>query len=158
MVMEKDKVVKILKFYKTIDEEISLNESVIQELHDRYYVAVGAARLDGMPKGIGGVTSPVETTILNVPESAYNTIRELTEENTKLNKVKSAILKELNGLPYLYKAIIIEFYIRGLQWGRISEHLHYSERQCKNVRNYALERLSKKFNANKTISKFKFPA
>ncbi len=156
--MDKEKVVKILKFYKTIDEEISLNESVIGELHERYYSTVGAARLDGMPRGKGGVSSPVETTILNVPESAYNTIRELTEANTKLNKVKLAILKELNGLPYLYKAIIIEFYIRGLQWGRISEHLHYSERQCKNVRNHALEKLSKNFDANKTISKFNFPA
>jgi len=81
----------------------------------------------------------------------------LTAENNKLNKVKLAILKELNGLPYICKAIIIEFYIRGLQWVRISEHLHYSERQCKNVRNHALERLAQKFESNKTISRFNFP-
>ena len=155
--MDKDKVVKILKFYKTIDEEISLNESVIADLHDRYYTTVGAARIDGMPKAKGGVSSLVETTVLNVPESVYNTIRELTAENNKLNKVKLAILKELNGLPYICKAIIIEFYIRGLQWVRISEHLHYSERQCKNVRNHALERLAQKFESNKTISRFNFP-
>jgi len=156
--MDKEKVVTILQFYKTIDEEISLNESMIEELHDRYYSTVGAARIDGMPKAKGGVSSPVETTVLNVPESAYNTIRELTEANNKLNKVKSAILKELNGLSYLHKAVIIEFYIRGLQWVRISEHLHYSERQCKNVRNHALEKLSKNFDVNKTISKYNFPA
>jgi len=155
--MDKEKVVKILRFYKTIDEEISLNESIIADLHDRYYMTVGAARIDGMPKAKGGVSSLVETVVLNVPESVYNTIRELMAENNKLNKVKLAILKELNGLPYIYKAVIIEFYIRGLQWVRISEHLHYSERQCKNVRNQALEKLAQNFESNKTISRFNFP-
>ncbi len=155
--MDKEKVVKILRFYKTIDEEISLNESIIADLHDRYYMTVGAARIDGMPKAKGGVSSLVETVVLNVPESVYNTIRELMAENNKLNKVKLAILKELNGLPYIYKAVIIEFYIRGLQWVRISEHLHYSERQCKNVRNQALGKLAQNFESNKTISRFNFP-
>ena len=60
-------------------------------------------------------------------------------------------------MNYREKAVIYGFYIDGLQWERLSQRVNYSPRQCRNIRNIALERLAKRFEQNKRISHYVFP-
>ena len=111
----------------------------------------------GMPHGSGGGESPVERAALNIPRSVTNTIESLSGENDKLAKIKADILSEINRLAYHERAVVLGFYIDGLQWEQISERVNYSPRQCRNIRNDALIRLAKLFSQNKAISRFRFP-
>lgn len=155
--MDKGKVIIILRFYRDVDKSIKLNERVIKDLEDQYYDTTGAVNMDGMPHGKGGVSSPVERTVLNIPRSVNRTIREMERENDKLEKIKSEILHEMNHLNFHQKAVILGFYIRGLQWEQISEQTHYSPRQCRNIRDTALDRLTKRFTSNRMIANYRFP-
>ena len=129
----------------------------IRNLEDQYYSTLGAVNSDGMPHGKGGVSNPVERVVLNIPQSVSDTIANMRRENEKLTAIKGEILSELNALNYREKAVIYGFYIDGLQWERLSQRVNYSPRQCRNIRNIALERLAKRFEQNKRISHYVFP-
>lgn len=155
--MKREKVIMILRFYRDIDKAIKLNERVIKNLEDQYYMTLGAVNMDGMPHGSGGTASPVERAVLNVPRSVTNTIDGLNRENSRLAAIKAEILSELNHLTYHERAVLLGFYIEGVQWEQISARVNYSPRQCRNIRNDALNRLEKLFSQNKAVSRFDFP-
>jgi DNA-directed RNA polymerase specialized sigma subunit len=155
--MEKERVIEVLIFYKNIEKEIELNKRIIRNLEEQYYSSVGAINMDGMPKAKGGISSPTEAIALNVPNTVRESISEIEEGNNQLHRLKAEILKEINKLPYIYKSIVFDFYINNFQCVRISEQINYSERQCNNIRNCALEKLKKEFDKNRVISNFNFP-
>lgn len=155
--MKREKVIAILRFYRDVEKSVKLNERVIKNLEDQYYTTLGAVNSDGMPHSKGVVSSPVERVVLNIPRSVVNTIDSLNRENAKLEKIKAEILSELNRLNYHERAVVLGFYIEGLQWEQISERVNYSPRQCRNIRDNALDRLEKHFGQNKTVSRFRFP-
>lgn len=157
MKREREKVITILRFYRDVDKTIKLNERVIKNLEDQYYTTLGAVNMDGMPHGKGTPLSPVERAVLNVPASVQQTISSMNQENRKLAEIKGHILSELNGLNYHQKAVLLAFYIDGLQWEQISERLNYSPRQCRNIRDDGLDALGKRFSRNKAISRYRFP-
>lgn len=97
-----------------------------------------------MPHGKGGVSNPVERVVLNIPQSVSDTIANMRRENERLTAIKGEILSELNALNYREKAVIYGFYIDGLQWERLSQRVNYSPRQCRNIRNIALDRLARR--------------
>lgn len=49
--MKRGKVISILRFFSTIDKEIQMNNATIEDLNDRYYAALGAVNMDGLPHG-----------------------------------------------------------------------------------------------------------
>jgi len=155
--MDKEKAIKILEFYRTIDKDVQFNRRIIHDLEDRYYPSVGVANIDGMPKSKGSTSSPVEAVVLNVPETVFNTLKELEEQNRKLCKLKTEILKELNTLNHVSRVIIMAFYIEGQQWAQITGQVNYSERQCKNIRDNSIDRLMIRFARNKMVSAYEFP-
>ena len=155
--MKQERVIAILDFYRDIDKTVTMNERVIRNLEDQYYSTLGAVNSDGMPHGKGGVSNPVERVVLNIPQSVSDTIANMRRENERLTAIKGEILSELNALNYREKAVIYGFYIDGLQWERLSQRLNYSPRQCRNIRNIALDRLAKRFEQNKRISRYVFP-
>lgn len=155
--MDKFKIVSILEFYKNIDEEIRLNKEAIEDIEMRYYNPINGVNMDGMPKGKGGTSNPTENTALNVPEWASEQLQELQAEQKALYALKRAIRKELERLPYIQRVIVSDFYIRGDNWVRISAQIHYSERQCKNIRNNALVKLGRRFASNKAIVGHNYP-
>lgn len=154
--MERENVIAILHFYRDVDKSIKFNERVIQKLDNEYYTTLGAVNMDGMPHGKGMISSPVENTVLNVPDSVSATINNLKKENQKLERLKSEILKELNCLNYHQRAVILDFYIYGMQWEQISVQIHYSQRQCRNIRDHALGLLGIAFSKNMSISRCQF--
>lgn len=155
--MEKQAVVSILEFYKNIDEEIRLNKAAITDLEERYYSSNSGINYDGMPKGKGGTSNPTESTALNVPDWVSAELQELQREKAALCRVRAAIRKELNRLPYIQRAVISSFYLEGQQWVRISAQIHYSERQCKNIRDCAIDKLGRRFSSNRAVSGYSFP-
>ena len=144
--MKQERVIAILDFYRDIDKTVTMNERVIRNLEDQYYSTLGAV-----------VSNPVERVVLNIPQSVSDTIANMRRENERLTAIKGEILSELNALNYREKAVIYGFYIDGLQWERLSQRVNYSPRQCRNIRNIALDRLAKRFEQNKQISRYVFP-
>lgn len=155
--MKKERVIYILSFFRTIDEEIRFNEAEIKEYEDIHYSTIAAQNLDGLPRGKGGFHSATETAALNVPEGVCETLENLRKEIEELRKLKEAIMKEIKGLTYTEKMAVYNHHVKGLQWVQISEQLHYSVRQCQNFREKGVAKLAKRFERNGTISNFRYP-
>lgn len=155
--VNREKVIVILHYYRDADKAIKMNERVIKNLEDQYYSTLGAVNSDGMPHGKGTTSNPVERVVLNIPGSVTRTIDRLRRENEETERVKAEIAEELKCLNYTEKALVLGFYINGEQWERLSAHVNYSPRQCRNIRAVALDRLAKRFAVNKTISRYRFP-
>ncbi len=155
--MDKQKAIDVLVYLRDIDKMIVLNTKIITDLQEEHYNTVKSPIIDDMPKSIGGVSSPVERTALNIPRSVSKTIDDLKAENERLEKLKTAIEEEIKRLNYNQRCIIVMFYLKGKNWEYISQQTHYSPRQCRNIRDKALKKLSKYFTANKQIEKFNYP-
>lgn len=155
--MKRGKVISILRFFGTIDREIQMNNATIQDLNDRYYITVGAVNMDGLPHGKGGVSKPVEKVVENIPEYVRKKIEGKERRNKRLEELGTAIGRELDRLTYYEKAVVLWFYVDGKTWEQISGRLNYSPRQCRNIRDKALDRLGNWFSANKAIFRFRFP-
>ena len=156
--MDKERVAFILEYFGKIDREIQFNNREISEIEETYYSPLQAVKSDGLPHGKGGFHSSTETTALNVPESASDWLDELRRQNDRLRELKREIWRELSAIDHTHKVVLFDFYIKGFQWVRIAEQLHYSTRQCQNLRDSGLESLAKRFAKNGTIAKFSYPA
>ena len=155
--MNRNKVIAILHYYRDAEKTIKMNERVIKNLEDQYYSTLGAVNSDGMPHGKGTTSNPVEQVVLNTPRSVTRTIERLRRENREISDIKEEIAAEMKCLNYTEKALVLGFYIDGEQWERLSARVNYSPRQCRNIRAAALDRLAKLFEANETISRYRFP-
>ncbi len=154
--MNKEKTAKILTFYRTIDSAVHLNDRMIADMEDEYYSMSGGAGADGMPKAKGKTSNPVQTIVLNIPESVRETIKALRAENKTMVKMKAEIFKEINRLTYIERVIVVSFYIEEQKWAQIVEAAKYSERQCRNIRKTALEKLAVYFKRNKIVAAHDF--
>lgn len=155
--MNRNKVIAILHYYRDAEKTIKMNERVIKNLEDQYYSTLGAVNSDGMPHGKGTTSNPVEQVVLNIPRSVTRTIERLRRENREISDIKEEIAAEMKCLNYTEKALVLGFYIDGEQWEHLSARVNYSPRQCRNIRAAALDRLAKLFEANETISRYRFP-
>lgn len=124
--MNREKVIVILRYYRDADKAIKMNERVIKNLEDQYYSTLGAVNSDGMPRGKGTTSNPVERVVLNIPRSVTQTIDRLRREIEEIGKIKAEIAEELKCLNYTEKALIQGFYIEGEQWERLSARVNYS--------------------------------
>ena len=104
--MKRGKVISILRFFSTIDKEIQMNNATVEDLNDRYYSALGAVNMDGLPHGKGGVSKPVENMVANVPDYVRKKIAGKQRRNKRLEEVGSAIGRELDRLNYYEKAVV----------------------------------------------------
>lgn len=153
--MDKKDVLDALMFYRNIDGEIRYYRSMVEEL-ESYYDTIGGQSLDGMPKGKNHISNAVEAVALNLPDGIAENIDYYTAKIEGLQTLKVEILREISGLEYKLKAIVTDYYLHGLKWEQVSARNHYSERQCKNIRDAAVGSLVKSFGANKIIAGFSF--
>lgn len=160
--MTKENVIEVLAYFKNIDKEIEFNNRIMKDLEEQYYYPIGAINMDGMPKASGSISRPTESTALHVPETLSEYMKELEAKNKSLCELKVEVLKEINSLAYTHKYILFNFYLgyekykNRNKWVQISEQINYSERQCKNIRDDALDQLRKKFEQNSVVSKHTF--
>lgn len=153
--MDKEKVISILKFYKDIDGEISMYRRILHDYESQYYNTIGAMVNDGQPKGQYHISRPVENAAMNIPDYVREDLKDYEEKMRKLQKMKSQILQEISRLKLKEKTIIFDYYIYGMKWEQVAERNHYSDRQCKNIRDAAVEKLAKKFQNNDFIREFR---
>ena len=156
--MEREKVKRILVFFGEIDKRVAFNAECINITEDKYYTPNSGGGLDGMPKAKYRTTSPTESVALNIPESVSESIRGWKEENERLCKLKAAITGEINRLSNAQRTIVYDFYVSGHRWARISRRLNYSERQCQNIRDSALDKLGRNFPLNRHVAEYEYPA
>lgn len=159
--MDREQVIKMLKFLKWVDEQMEYNVHLAREIEDNYYTLNKGAGLDGMPTAQHRISSPTEMAVVNIPETVSDSLRRYEKTNELYRRLKAAITHELHRLPYLQHKVIFDFYVRGRGWANISSELHYSDRQCQNIRDAALDRLSGYFASNELIADYEndyFPA
>ena len=152
--MEKSKVIELLEYYKDIDGEVSIYRKIITDLTGQYYNPIGVIQCDGLPKGKNNISRQTENMALNIPDYVSGEIREYEEKVQQLQNLKAQMLQEISRLKLKEKRIIFDFYIHNLKWERVAERNAYSERQCKNIRDNAIETLSQRFGKNQIISQF----
>lgn len=155
--MEREKVIKILKYYNDIDGHIVFARSALEEYEDKYYGLHGGNPLGGIPSKSGNISNPTESAVLNIPDSASQKMNDLRAEIEHLGKLQAAILTELGKLPLLEKNILTYFYFNNFKWVQIAKRVNYSETQCKKIRNKALDKLGVLFDQNELIKNFSYP-
>lgn len=156
--MDKEKVITILEFYKEIDGEISIYRRILHDYESQYYNTIGAMVNDGQPKGQNHISRPVENAAMNIPDYVREDMKDYEEKVCRLQRMKSQILQEISRLKLKEKTIIFDYYIYGMKWEQVAERNHYSDRQCKNIRDTAVEKLAEKFQNNDYIREFKKPS
>lgn len=152
--MDKSKVIEILEFYKEIDGEISAHRRILHDYESQYYNTIGGMENDGQPKGQYHISHTVENAAMNIPDYAREDMKYYEEKVQKLQRIKSQILQEISRLKLKEKTIIFDYYIYGMKWEQVAEHNHYSDRQCKNIRDTAVEKLTERFQNNDFIREF----
>lgn len=155
--MNKGKVIQILEFYKEIDGEISIYRRILRDYESQYYNTIGAMANDGQPKGQNHISRPVESAVLNIPDYVREDMESYEEKVRFLQMAKSQILQEISRLKLKEKTIIFDYYIYGMKWEQVAERNHYSDRQCKNIRDAAVGKLAGKFKDNDFLRDFNRP-
>ncbi len=72
--MEREKIIKILKYYNDIDGHIAFARSVLEEYEDKYYGLHGGNPLEGISSKSVKISNPTEAAALNIPDSASQTM------------------------------------------------------------------------------------
>lgn len=152
--MSKERVIELLEYYKDIDGEVKIYRKILKDLTDQYYNPLGAIQCDGLPKGKYNISRQTENMVLNIPDYVSGEMRDYEERVATLQNLKAQILQEVSRLKLKEKSIIFDFYIHNMKWEQVAVRNHYSERQCKNIRDNAVETLLKRFENNPYISKF----
>ncbi len=155
--MEREKVIKILKFYGDIDGHIAFARSVLAGYDDEYYGLHSGNSFGNISTKTNRISNPTEAAVLNIPDYISREMSEARSLIERLTALKAAILAEICKLPLAEKSIITYFYFKGLKWLQISRLMHYSETHCKRVRNKALEKLGVFFDQNESLKNFNYP-
>ena len=155
--MEREKVVKILKYYNDIDGDIHFVRLALNDYEEMFYGLHGGNTFGSGATKTNKISNPTEAAALNIPDSTSEFMSVLRSKIERLNKLKAEIFTELCKLPLVEKNILTYFYFKGFQWVQISSRVHYSETQCKNIRNKALEKLGGFFEQNEFIKNFNYP-
>ncbi|MCL2107799.1 MAG: hypothetical protein FWH20_00445 [Oscillospiraceae bacterium] len=145
-------VTEILKFCRDIDKEILYNNMRVAECHELLQNAGGSVSFVAMSKNKHNNSNPTEKIYI----ATHDKIERLTQKNEEIRAFKDAVYNEIDNLSPVEKIIIYGFYIKKFSWMRISAEVHFCIRQCKNIRDRAVEVLEDKFKSNKTIADFKF--
>ena len=153
--MDKEKVIEILEFYKEIDGEISIYRRILRDYESQYYNTIGGMAADGQPKGQYHISRPVEAAAMNIPEYVRGEMEQYKEKVKTLQRLKAEVLQEISRLKLKEKTIVFDYYIHGMKWEQVAERNHYSDRQCKNIRDTAVAKLADKFQNNDFIKGFR---
>lgn len=129
--MDREGVIKVLKYYNKIDKEVQFNSRIINDLKDVYNKE-------------------------DINDQVLKTINGLQNKNELLFKLKMEIIKELSILEVTQKTIIFEFYICEGKWATVIEKVNYCERQCRREKNKAIKKLGERFEGNKVISEHQY--
>ena len=153
--MNKDKVIACLEYYPEIDFEITEYRRILGQL-DMAYEPTGGMQYDGMPKGKNHISRPTEDIAMQMPDCIREEIKKYKRNIEELQQLKVEILREVSRLALKQKLVIFSYYFYGMKWEQVAERMHYSERQCKNIRDGAIKSLAVWFGNNTYITASKW--
>lgn len=151
--MDKDKVLKLLELFPEIDGEIRARRRIISDL-EQYYNPVQGVGYSDTTKGKYANSDQTGRVALNIPDYIRGDIQRYQKEIEELQKVKIEILREVSRMTMKQKNVIFGYYFNGMKWDQVAERTHYSERQCKNIRDGAVERILKGFQNNRILYEY----
>lgn len=146
--MGKEKVVELLRLFPEIDDEIKARKNIVIDL-EQYYNPLSAIRYD---KKYFPVSILTEEKAISIPDYVREEIEFYRKEIKNLQEIKIEILKEVSRLNLKYKKVIFGFYFNRMKWDEIAECINYSDRQCKNIRDEAIAKLTEAFSKNDILS------
>ncbi|MCH5195930.1 MAG: hypothetical protein J1F28_04410 [Oscillospiraceae bacterium] len=146
----------VLKFYADIDGHIAFARNALKNYEDRFY-GLHSGGFGDAPSKTNKISNPTESAVLNIPDSASREMGRLRAEIERLYSLQTEIFAEICKLPLVEKNIIVDFYIKKRQWVQISSSVHYSETQCKKIRNRALKKLGDLLDQNELVKNFNYP-
>lgn len=143
--MTTKEVKKVLEYYATLEEAILLLSREALELEADCYNGLGAANMDGMPRG-GEPGKPVENmAILAAENRAAERIRAINEHILTLRGDQRAVKSVLDGIYIKYKKILYMRYLRRYTWGRISVRLEIPESTARDWHGRAVRSFGSEF-------------
>ena len=125
-----------LKEYKHIRQERDRLATMIKELESTMYGPRGP-RLDGMPHGGGGNSSPIEALAAKHDELLQLYQTKVAELTAKLEEIEAAI----EPLAPRERTLLRLYYINGLTWEQVCVAMSYSWMQVHRIHSKALEAL-----------------
>lgn len=147
--MDKQQVIDLLEFYPRIGEEIKMYANILHDCENEW--GISAQQLDGMPHGSGVSDPTARQAYYMAINGAGDYMREIEAQISKLQTLRKEIFNEFKRLPYYQKMVIYYYYLDGKRWAWISSNLNYSERQCKYIRDKAIDSLCEVFEINPNI-------
>lgn len=151
--MSKEKVIWLLRLFPGIDEEVKTRKNAIGYL-EHYYNPISGVGYSDITKGKYAKSNQTEQIAINIPDYVRGDIQKYKKEIEELQKVKCEIIREVSHLKLKQKNIIFGFYFYGMKWENIAKKTNYSDRQCKNIRDDALEKLLQNFSKNEVLIKY----
>lgn len=143
--MTKQEAKMVLWYYATLEEMILVLSRETLELETDCYNGLGAADMDGMPRG-GSPGKPVESmAVLAAENGAAERIRAANERILVLRGDQSAIKSVLDGIYIKYKKILDMRYLCKYSWGKISVRLEIPESTARDWHRRALESFGSAF-------------
>jgi len=153
--MERENVIKILKYYTDIDGHLVFVRGGVKEFEETYF-GLHSSGFGGVSSKTNKISNPTESAVLNIPNFVRAKVDAWRNEIERLNDLQAEIFTEICKLELVEKNIIVDFYIKKHQWVQISSRVHYSTTQCKKIRNRALDKLGGLFEQNPVIKNFNY--
>ena len=154
--MNIERVIRLLKHYGCIDDEIKLQAQEIRDAEEIYSSFLGV-NMDGMPRGKNGFHSPTETAAIRAAQADTERIVKLRERLEQMKRFKFEVQNELKALPISERTIIIKKYKKSKGWEEIAKQICYSERTCRRRHREAMHILAAKFDGNSFIYNYSIP-
>lgn len=149
--MTRQQTIDLLELYPRIGQEISIYSNILMKCQDDWGLS-SSGNLDGLPHGTD-ISNPTESLACKMAlTGAGDYMREIEAQITQLQTLQTEIFREFKKLPYYQKMMVYYYYLDGKRWVWIANKLSYSERQCRNVRNQAVDALCTAFEANPNIT------
>ena len=97
--MNKNTVIKYLKYSRGIDDEIKIKRNIVEDL-EMCYDTSAAINYDGMPKGQNHISNPTEKAAMNIPNYVRKEIREYKEDIDYIFYSTPQIFEEIMALRH----------------------------------------------------------
>lgn len=140
---ERNIVIELLKAYPFLDEEIRLNIESAKDIEEVYYNSGTAINFDGMPHAKYNTKNPVELAATHIPNDIRETYKRYRSDAQKCQAVKTRLISHVSHLNSREKNVIICHYFKRNTWEVTAKNLSYSERQCRNIKDIAINQLVK---------------
>lgn len=125
-----------LKAYRAIKLERDKLADMLEELETTMYSPRGQ-KLDGLPRGGSGASSPTESIVLKHLELKARYEQKVEELTAALSEIEAAI----ETLPPRERTLIRLYYAKGLTWEQVCAEMSYCWAQTHRIHSAALKAL-----------------